>query len=309
LIELDPIVVKALRVSSQVAGDPEMFADLLKLADDGVVNALVFDTKDESDLVLYETNVAFANEINAVDVVYDPADLLRQADEHGLYTVTRIVTFEDPGWARAVPEATLVGAWVDPADPQNWEYPLDLAVEACELGFDEVQFDYVRFPSGETAGTARSLVPATEQGRAEAIAGFLEEARTRLHAKGCGVSAAIFGIVMSSATDERLGQTPETVSAVVDAVSPMLYPSHYSPGWLGYADPNDFPGPVVAYALDTGADRLASGSLLRPWLQGFNYNGDQVRAQIAEADARGAGWIIWNVFGEYREDWLPSESE
>ena len=170
-----------------------------------------------------------------------------------------------------------------------------------------MQFDYVRFPAGELGARAANLVPATEADRSAVIAGFLGEARARLHPRGCGVSAAIFGIVMSSETDERLGQTPETVSAVVDAVSPMLYPSHYSPGWLGFPDPNDHPGPVIAHALDTGADRMAPTALMRPWLQGFFYNGAQVRAQIAEAEARGAGWIIWNFFGEYSRDWLPPE--
>ena len=307
-VELEPVVVRGLRVSQQVAADDDAFQALLDLADGTTVNTFVFDTKDEEDLVLYETDVAFAHEIDAVAPVYDPVQRLAQVRERGLYTVTRIVTFEDPVWARARPEAGLAGHWVDAADPANWEYPLALAEEACAIGFDEVQFDYVRFPSGETAARAANLVPQTEEERAAAIAGFLGEARSRLHPMGCGVSAAIFGIVMSSATDERLGQTPETVSAVVDAVSPMVYPSHYGPGWLGFPDPNDHPGPVVAHALETGGPRLAPTSLMRPWIQGFYYNGAQVLAQIEEAEAQGAGWIIWNFFGDYRRDWLPSAS-
>ena len=180
-----------------------------------------------------------------------------------------------------------------------------MAVEACRLGFDEVQFDYVRFPSGRTAELAAELVPQTEDGRSEAIAGFLGTARDRLAEEGCAVSAAIFGVVMSSATDERLGQTPETIAPVVDAVSPMLYPSHYSAGWLGFADPNDHPGPVVAFALDEGVPRVPADTAVRPWLQGFYYDAAQVRAQIDEAEARGAGWIIWNASGRYDVDWFP----
>jgi hypothetical protein len=308
IIELEPLVVRGIRVSREVAEDGERWRELLALADDSAVNTLVFDTKDEFSAVLYETDVAFANEIGAVDAIYDPRALIVEAKERGLYTITRIVTFEDRIWANADLEAKLAGSWIDAADPANWRYPIDLAVEACQLGFNEVQFDYVRFPSGQTAEVAAPLIPQTAELRSAAIADFLATARAELQAEGCGVSAAIFGIVMSSDTDERLGQTPETVSAVVDAVSPMLYPSHYNPGWLGFADPNQHPGPVIAFALDEGDDRLAGDSMMRPWIQGFYYSGTQIKAQIDEAEARGAGWIIWNAAGNYRSDWLPPPS-
>jgi hypothetical protein len=304
-IELDPLTVRGLRVSRQTAGDPARFEELLSMVDASVVNTLVFDTKDEEATVLYETDVPLAAEIGAINAVYDPTELLRLADERGLYTVTRIVTFEDSTWARGVPEAKLIGSWVDATDPDNWEYPLDLAVEACEIGFDEIQFDYVRYPAGELRARAGSRVPATSDERAGVIADFLAEARARLSPLGCGLSAAVFGIVMSSADDEGIGQTPEAVSPVVDAISPMLYPSHYSPGWLGFADPNDHPGPVVAHSLDRGLERMTAPTLMRPWIQGFYYRASQVKAQIEEAERRGAGWIIWNFHGDYRADWLP----
>ena len=306
LIELAPLLVKGLRVSREVAADRVRFDELLALADDSVVNALVFDTKDESGTVLYETEVGFAHKITAVDAVYEPTELLAKAKQHDLYTITRIVTFEDARWIRAEPDAKLAGVWVDPANRDNWDYPIDLAVEACQLGFDEIQFDYIRFPAGQTAVVAAALMPATSEERAVVIAEFLGEARTRLDSVGCGISAAVFGIVMSSETDEGVGQTVESVSAVVDALSPMLYPSHYGPGWLGFADPNDHPGPVVAHSLDAGADRMASATLMRPWLQGFYYSSTEVLAQIREADQRGAGWILWNASGNYKLEWLPS---
>lgn len=305
-IELEPVVVRGVRVAKDVAADPERFDDLLTLIEGTTVNTLVFDTKDETNFVLYDTDVALARTIGAVDAVYDPAELLGLARERNLYTVTRIVTFEDRLWADGVPEAKLAGSWVDASDEANWAYPLALAEEACALGFDEIQFDYVRFPAGRTADIAASQLPGTSDERAAVIQEFLTEARERIRPEGCGVSAAIFGIVMSSETDEGIGQTPETVSPVVDAVSPMLYPSHYGPGWLGFADPNDHPGPVIAHALDTGEPKLDPAVLVRPWIQGFEYNGQQVQAQINESEARGAGWIIWNYPGNYRRDWLPS---
>jgi hypothetical protein len=304
-IELEPRVVRGLRVSSYVAQDRAMFDALLEQAEGTTVNALVFDTKDESSKVLYDTQSPFAAEIGAINPKYDPAELLGIAKERGYYTITRIVTFEDKTWVRERPDHKLAGVWIDPTNREAWEYPLQLAVEACELGFEEIQFDYVRFPAGKTAAAAQRRKPLTEEQRVDTITSFLAEAKSRLHPLGCALSADIFGIVLSSPDDQGIGQRPEDVSAIVDAVSPMIYPSHYSNGWLGFPNPNDYPGPVVADALDAGMPRLAPDALMRPWLQAFYYNGSQVLAEIAEAEKRGAGWILWNAGGEYADSWLP----
>jgi len=304
-VTLEPRVVRALRVSKYVANDADKFASLLDLADKTLVNSLVFDTKDESGYVLYETGVAAAAELDSVRPMYDVRAALDAAEERGLYSITRVVSFEDQVWTRADPAAKLAGRWIDARAPENWEYPLALAVEACELGFDEVQFDYVRFPTGAAAAAAQATDPTTQAERLAAIQDFLAEARSRLHPMGCAVSAAIFGIVMSAPNDQGIGQRPEEVSQVVDAVSPMIYPSHYSDGWLGFDKPNDHPGPVTADALDDGAPRLTSPALMRPWLQAFYYSSAQIQATIAEAEARGFGWILWNAPGNYSESALP----
>ena len=124
---------------------------------------------------------------------------------------------------------------------------------------------------------------------------------------GCAVSADIFGIVLSSPDDQGIGQRPEDLTGIVDAVSPMLYPSHYSDGWLGFDEPNDHPGPVVADALDDGLPRFGEITIMRPWLQAFYYTANQVLAQIDEAESRGLGWILWNATGKYNLEWLPQE--
>lgn len=304
-VMLEPRIVRAVRVARYTYTELDGLEGTLELIKDTAVNAIVFDTKDEVGTTLYPTSVAFANEIGAVEDFYDPIATLETVHGLGLYAITRIATFEDPIWTKAQPEAKLAGKWIDARNPDNWEYPLALAIEACELGFDEIQFDYVRFPAGSTAGAAP---PTTQEERVTAIAAFLKEARSRLHTLGCAVSADIFGITASSPTDEGIGQRPDELSAVVDALSPMIYPSHYSPGWLGFADPNDHPGPVTADALDQALARMAPGSLLRPWLQAFYYNSAQIRAGIAEAESRGLGWILWNSVGRYNKDALqPSE--
>lgn len=298
-------VVRALRVSSSVVRNDDDFNRLLGLAAITTVNSFVFDTKDETGKVQYETAVPEALELGFINPSYDPVARIAQAKEAGLYTITRVVSFEDAGWVNAQPEFKLAGSWVNPYNPEVWEYPLGLAVEACELGFDEIQFDYVRFPAGKTAAAARRAQPLTQEERIGAISGFLGEAVRRLHPLGCAVSADIFGIVTSAPDDQGLGQRPEELSQVVDALSPMLYPSHYSDGWLGFDDPNDHPGPVVAHALDKGIPRMTGDAVMRPWLQAFYYNGSQVLAQINEAESRGAGWILWNARGNYEKSWLP----
>ena len=306
-VTLEPFVVRALRISRYTAMSDEEFRNSLGMASNSAVNTLVFDTKTEAGRVLYETGVQEAHDIGAVDVVYDPALRLAQARARGLYTITRIVSFEDPIRVDAQPDNRLAGEWVDMTDPEVWEYPLALAVEACELGFDEIQFDYVRFPAGRTAASLQARRPTTQDERVSAIVGYLSEAVARLHPMGCAVSADIFGIVLSSPDDQGIGQMPGPLSTIVDALSPMLYPSHYSPGWLGFEDPNDHPGPVVADALDDGYAKWEGTALMRPWLQAFYYVPSQIRAQIDEAEERGFGWILWNAGGNYNPAALPGE--
>ncbi len=306
---LEPRVVRAVRVSRYVAMDWDEYQALLDQVEGTAVNAVIFDTKDETGTTLYRSQVPTANEVGAVREVYDPERYIAAAKDRGLYTITRIVSFEDEVWTAAKPEAKLAGYWVDARNRDNWEYPLGLAVEACELGFDEIQFDYVRFPTGRAAQQAARTDPTDEEERVGTITAFLQEARSRLHPMGCALSAAIFGIVVSAPDDQGIGQRPEDLSPYVDAVSPMVYPSHYSPGWLGYADPNDYPGAVTADALEDAAPRLSRGTLLRPWLQAFYYNGSQVKAGIFAAEERGHGWLLWNAGGNYGESWLPTPDE
>ena len=281
-----------------VVFDEDKWDSILSLADQSVVNTIVFDTKDESGQVLYDTTVALAQEIGAVHVFYDPVDRIAEARAHDLYTITRIVTFEDNLWANSG-EAQVIGAWVDARNQDNWEYPIALAVEACGLGFDEVQFDYIRFPAGSAGGALNRREGLTEEIRVAAIESFLEEARAAINPLGCAVSADVFAIVMSTPDDQGIGQKPEGLSRHLDAISPMIYPSHYGNGWLGFDDPNEHNAEVTADALDDGAPRLTNPALMRPWLQAFYYNASEILEGINEAEKRGFGWMLWNVNGNY----------
>jgi hypothetical protein len=305
---IQPRKIRALRVGAEAAGSDENFAAMLALADETAINAFVFDTKQEGGKVFYETAVQDAHDSGAVVNVYDPAERIAQAKEHGLYTITRIVTFEDGYRAAFRPEQAYDGKWINPTVPESWEYPLALAEEACRLGFDEIQFDYVRFPSEEAAQISGQL-EMTEEQRTSTIGGFLEAAKERVHAAGCAVSADVFAIVVSAQNDQGIGQRPEELTRHLDAFSPMVYPSHYSPGWLGFDDPNEHPYDVTEDAILDAKERLEPGVVLRPWLQAFWWTNDQIRTSIQAAEDNGVGWILWNAVSNFDRAALPTDEE
>ncbi|MDX1689701.1 MAG: putative glycoside hydrolase [Acidimicrobiia bacterium] len=321
-IEIEPVTVRGLYVTHQVAGDPAAFAELLDMAASSSVNSLVFDTKLESGEVLYDTSVEEAELVGAARATYDPREAIAAAREHGLYTITRIVTFQDPFRSEVRTEHAIQNeetgdiwrntkglGWMDPTDRGAWTYPIALAKEACEIGFDEVQFDYVRFPTdGDVSITEYDASPIDSTVRIDTITEFLSTARSELNAMGCAVSADIFGIVMSVSDDQGLGQLPESLSYAVDAVSPMIYPSHYGPGWLGFDNPNDFPAEVVGQAIEAGMPKLEGGAVLRPWLQAFSWSDEEILESIGAAEENGLGWMLWHSRSEFSQGALPDDS-
>ncbi len=305
---MTPLRIRGIRVGGDAAGDEAKFQSLIDLAASSAINAFVFDTKQEGGDVLYRSSVPAANDIGAVEVAYDPVDRIARAHEAGLYAITRIVAFEDAHRVAAYPEEKLAGPWLDPRSESAGAYNLALAEEACALGFDEIMFDYVRFPSGSTADVSGQLDLSQDE-RVAAVSRFLAEARRLLSPMGCAVSAAVFGIVVSAGDDQGLGQRPEEVSSQVDVLSPMVYPSHYSPGWLGYEDPNDHPYDVTAAAIVDGQARIDEGAQLRPWIQAFWWTDAQIRSAIQAAEDLGTGWTLWNVRSNFDLEALPTDGE
>ncbi len=312
---MSPAVGRGLHVGGPQAGDPERWPQLLALAADTEVNLLVVDIKDETGSIFFNTSVDLAHEVGAVDVRYDPADVVADMHAANLYLVGRIVTFQDPLAARAKPEIAVWDSstdspfrrsyqyFLDPTDAVARGYALDLAVDACQQGFDEIQFDYVRYPDGfgEFAVFDGGSEPNTRQ---EAIRTFLVEAGRLLHPLGCAVGADIFGFITTVSGDGGIGQQLEALAGSVDVLSPMLYPSHYGRGWFGFESPVANPGGVVGAALDDGLERVAGDVIIRPWIQDFSYNTNQVRAQIDAASEREVGWMLWNALSEFTEDAL-----
>jgi len=307
-IALEPRIVKAIRIVPEVAADDAKYQNLINLAGVTTVNAFVFDTKGDygGGQIYYDSQVPAATSAGLVAVQFDVVKRLSEAKAADLYTMTRIPTFLDPAYAKAHPEHVLAGDWLDPANRDAWEYPLALAVEACTLGFDEIQFDYVRYPSGQAASQARAAGKVPDAaGRTANVKAFLAEAVTRLHPLGCAVSADIFGIVNAIADDQGIGQLLEEVTIPVDAYSPMIYPEQWSSGWFGLKPPSSHPGELVTGVLNASAPRVAPGTITRPWLQSYYYSGKQILAEIAAAEAQGHGWILWNSPGNYSASGLP----
>lgn len=318
---LEPFIVRGLRVDGVAAGDDEKYTEILRMAEASTINTLVFDTKDEKGIVPYLSKVQEARDIGAVADRYNPREVIDAAHERGLYTITRVVTFQDPIRAEIREELALHNSatggiwrtvqglgWMDPTDRAAWEYPLDLAVEACELGFDEVQFDYVRFPTdGDLSVVQYDDSADSSAARIATVGGFLAEASNRLHPLGCAVSADVFAIILSVPDDQMLGQRPEDLSWAVDALSPMIYPSHYGPGWLGLDRPVDHPEAVIGNALDGGIPKMAGGAVMRPWIQGWGYSEAQLEASIAAAEERGVGWMLWHSSSDHMKEALPRE--
>jgi hypothetical protein len=319
-VEMEPFIVRALRVYGFTANDDATFNELLRIADQTAINALVFDTKSEGGEVLYDSQNEDAIKSLAVLNLYDVEKRLAQAKEHGLYTITRIVTFQDFFMANYKPDHAIQNSetgqpwtnwkglgWMDATDPVAWEYPIALGLEACRLGFDEIQFDYVRFPTdGDLSTTVYDNPGASEAAtRVEAIVGFLSAAREQINQAGCSVSADVFAIVLSVPNDQGLGQKVEELSWAVDAISPMVYPSHYGRGWLNFDNPNDHPSEVVGEALTSGARRSEGGALIRPWLQGFSWTSEQIQESIMTAEELASGWMLWSALSEYELDWIP----
>jgi hypothetical protein len=323
-ITLEPRTVKALHVTGWVPQNPEAWNELLDLAETTEINSLVVDLKDESGRVYYPSAVPLAEEVGATREFYQLTDIVEQLNERDLYMIGRLVTFQDPVAARARTDLAIQNPngtpfekngqyFLDATDPNARRYALDLAQEACAAGVHEIQFDYVRFPDGfgdsvvfdgGTAYLGAYNDPEAGAARVAVISAFLQEARDLLNPMGCAVSADVFAIILSVPDDQGIGQRPEEISEVVDAISPMIYPDHYSDGSFGYEKPFDFPGEVVGAALAAGMPRLGEIAIMRPWLADYYYGPAEVRAEIDAAEAFELGWMLWNANSNHTPDAL-----
>lgn len=315
--------VKGIYITSGMAASPRTLDPLLGLIDRTELNAVVTNVKDDWGNVTFAVEHPIARDGGAIHTDFDDikafTGMLRSK---GIYSIARIVTFKDARATKARPDLAVASTgggiwrdyngvtWLNPYNRAAWDYVVDIAKEAALAGFDEIQFDYVRFP---TDGNLAAIVyPGKDnRKREQVIADFLSYARKELRPYRVWVSADVFGLVTSTADDMGIGQRLEEASAAVDYISPMVYPSHYEAGNLGVPNPNAMPYETIYRSMLDAKERWAKAGLtdkvtMRPWLQDFSwghpYGPAEVRAQIkATYDAGYKQWLLWNAANVYTE--------
>lgn len=329
-VRLRPFAPKALYLSFYGIGDLTLRTAALKLIDETELNALVIDVKGDRGRIPYPSSVALASEIGAQKpiTVRDISALLSRLRDKGVYTIARVVAFKDDPLARARPDLAVRDragkfwtdreglAWSDPFQPAAREYVLAVAEEAARLGFDEIQFDYLRFP--DEPGLVFSK-PNNEANRVAAITSFVAEAGKRLAPYNVFVAADIFGYVLWNKDDTAIGQRLEDLVPHLDYISPMLYPSGFKFGIPGYRDPVANYREIVALSLRNAQKRTGlPGQRFRPWLQAFRdyafdrraFAADEIAGQIrATEEFGGNGWMLWNPRNVYSAAGLKNGSE
>ena len=306
------------------AASQEYRSHIFDLLDSTSVNAVVIDVKGDRGYVAFPVQIALAQEIGAQDylTLRDIAGLMASFKARQVYTIARIVAFKDNPLASARPDLAVHDrrtgeiwtdneglAWTDPFQPEVWDYNIAIAVEASQQGFDEVQFDYVRFPTDGNVDGAVFSQPSTQETRQSAIQGFLAKARQALRPLGVKLGIDTFGYTAWRDDDMGIGQRLEDLAPLVDVICPMVYPSTFGSGIPDYTYAVAYPYEIVYYSLNRALDRVGpTGVEIRPWLQDFpdyafdrrKYTAADVLAQMhATYDAGATGWMLWDPRVQY----------
>jgi hypothetical protein len=321
---LRPQVIKAAYLTYYGVGDRGIRNRVLDLISRTELNAVVIDVKGDRGWIVYQTGVelAIAAGARGPATIRDFDGLMADLKARGIYTIARIVTFKDnilahhrPDWAVTDTRTGQLWtdrehlAWMDPFREEVWNYNIALAQEAIAHGFDEVQFDYVRFPTDGKLSAARYSKPVNKDTRLPTIAAFLQRARREIGSHGAFFGADVFGYTAFNENDTDIGQRIEELAPHLDFVCPMVYPSGYHVGIPGYRNPVAHVYQVVHESVRLIRYRsMASVVRVRPWLQDFRdyafdrriFGATEVRDQIRGADEAGAtGWMLWNPRNDY----------
>lgn len=348
-----PEPVRAIYMTACVASVPSLRSNLVKLIDDTELNAVVIDIKSfDGHLSFMPSDDKLKFAATGDCFVRDMQDLIDTLHAHHIYVIGREASFQDQLMVRLHPEEAVkkrtststvwrdhIGiAWIDASSRSYWDYLTSIAREAHGIGFDEINFDYIRFPAD---GDMKDIwYPISgDRKKSEVIRGFYEYLRETLKPQGITISGDIFGMTTTNTDDLNIGQIIEYALANFDYVAPMVYPSHYPNGFFGMDDPNKHVYDVVKISMDHAVVRaLATTTVeeipgarigtstpalyakpswdvrkLRPWLQDNNYpvpyTPEMVRAQIkATYDAGLDSWSLWNAANRYTRSALEAQA-
>jgi len=351
-LENPPEIIRAVYVTGWSAGSKNYLAYLQNLFATTKINSVVIDLKDYSGMVSYKTAAAKVKEYGAYyPVIGDINGLVNNLHRQGIYVIGRLVVFEDSALAKHRPDLAIYDtsktqdvlhpvlwqdhsklSWMDPAAEEVWDYNIDIAKDAISRGFDEINFDYIRFPSDGQIAAMGFPVWDKKTPRNIIIKNFFQKLRDAL--PDAKLSVDIFGQTTTNTDDMGIGQIFEDALSYFDYVSPMVYPSHYAHGFLGHKNPAEYPYQIVAYAINgavarqkvyakvngalkiPGIDTAAKVAAIRPWLQDFDlgaiYDKDMVIKEIqavmdaAKEDFK--GFMLWNSSNIYTKEALAKEA-
>jgi hypothetical protein len=336
-----PVKVKGIYISGYMAGSEGMEKILDKIKGTEI-NTVVIDVKNDDGRITFAmAGAPMVQEIGAEErCIKDMDALMKELKSRGLYTIARVVAFRDPYLAEKKPEWSLKNKdgslhrdnkglpWVNPYRQEVWDYLVEVGVEASKAGFDEVQFDYIRFATDSSMNQV-VFDEADTKGRSktDVITEFIQYAYDKLSPHDIFVSADVFGTIIGSKVDaERVGQVYEDMAEHLDYICPMIYPSHYSDGNFDIDHPDMEPYKTILSALDRSRQELLENkkegrrqAVVRPWLQDFTasylehyipYGPKEVRAQIqAVYDAGYDEWILWSASNRYTWEGLLTKEE
>lgn len=338
-----PVKVKGIYVSEYVAGTPDLMNAIIDNIDKTEINAVVIDVKDDNGRISYAVDSPLVTEYGSVKkFIPDMDGLMAKLKAHHIYTIARVVAFRDPYLAEKRPDLSLKLAngttyrdnkglaWINPYKKETWDYLVEVGIQAHKTGFDEVQFDYIRF---STEKGIRDVVydDADTQGRSKTdiISEFVDYAYKKLSKEGVHVAADVFGTIIGGGVDsDNVGQSYGDMAKHLDYICPMIYPSHYEDGNFGVQYPDTQPYDIISAALQKSKEDLKSHegessrqAVVRPWLQDFtaswldhyiHYGDKEVRQQIqAVYDAGYDEWLLWSAANKYNWGALktPEEAE
>ncbi len=319
---LESPIVRGLYVNRFAAQSQKRMAQLVALADSTEINAFVIDIKDEFGLNYASADTVVQRNAGRAGTIRNVRALLDTLKAHRILSIARIVVFKDSVTARVNPQWTIRTtdgsvwrdkqglAWVNPYHRALWDYNVRIAAEVVKLGFNEIQFDYIRFPEPYKSLPVQVFPGSNGQGKPEAIAEFLTLAKRVINNLGARSTADVFGLVTSIAGVLEVGQQWELLSPRVDVMLPMVYPLHYPRGAFNLPQPNAEPYKVVLAAVTRARERderlgITTAEHVRPWLQAFSlghppYGAAEVRAQKqAVYDSGYDGWVLWHPGSKY----------